>query len=420
VPALQARREVDLFAVDLIERSIYTERSKASADTSRVSAALDALAVVRDEVERARAAIAAGDPGAAGDAYRRALAATNELKEAGAFVEGGGRAMLEAKVAELEAANLAAKAAAVAEAKGALDAVEAAARDEKALEAAFGRLFSNLPLGPGDASRVYSFVKTAGAREADAARKSSDTASAGVPFRAAAADLAAGKYIEAIQGYATVLAKYPAAGQAPRAVEGLREAGGGLVAALQEARDRAAERIAELESRLASARNDVPEPATGATTETAPGSAGSAAQAAELATLREEKSRLEAELETARMRYEAVASAYRAYGADEDAILARGGDLALVEARAKLDAFLSGPAVASALPGMRDRIARYLAAFQAAGQKEVLFNAVDIVDGAARIRDAATRDRYFGDLMKRNAGNPSMLEFIDSVRQTFR
>lgn len=414
VPALQARRELDLFAVDLIERSINTERSKATADTSRVSAALDALAVVRDEVERARAAIAAGDPVAAGEAYRRALSATNELKEAGAFVESDGKVLLEAKVAEFEATRLAVQAAAAADAKSALGAVETAARDEKALDAAFARLFANLPLGPGDASRVYSFVKTAGAREADAARKTSDTASAGVPFRAAAADLSAGRYIEAIQGYATVLAKYPAAGQSPRAVEGLREAGGGLVAALQEARDRAAERITELESRLAAARNDIPEPAAGtaAATGTAP--------AAELAALREEKSRLEAELETARMRYEAVASAYRAYGADEDAILARGGDLALVEARAQLDSFLSGPAVASAMPGMRDRIARYLAAFQAAGQKEVLFNAVDIVDGAARIRDAATRERYFQDLEKRFKGNESMLEFLGSVRQTFR
>ena len=72
------------------------------------------------------------------------------------------------------------------------------------------------------------------------------------------------------------------------------------------------------------------------------------------------------------------------------------------------------------MPGMRDRIARYLAAFQAAGQKEVLFNAVDIVDGAARIRDAATRERYFQDLEKRFKGNESMLEFLGSVRQTFR
>jgi hypothetical protein len=420
VPTLQARRELDLFAVELIERSINSERSKTSADTSRVTAALDALAVVRNEVERARAAIAAGDPAAAMTAYRRALSATSELKEAGAFIEGNGKAMLDAKVAELEAATLAAQTAAV-EAKVALGAVEAAARDEKALEAAFVRLLSSLPLGPGDASRVYSFIKTAGAREAVAAGKASDTASAGVPFRAAAADLSAGRYFEAIQGFATVLARYPAAGQVPRAVEGLRDAGGGLVVALQEARDKAAERIAELESRLAAARNEVPEPIPGtATATTAPGAAGSTIPTAELVALQQEKSRLESELETARMRYEAVASAYRAYGADEEAILARGGDLALVEAKAKLDAFLSSPAVSSAMPGMRDRIARYLAAFQTAGQKEVLFNAADIVDGAARIRDAATRGRYFSDLEKRNAGNQSMLEFIDSVRQTFR
>jgi len=130
--------------------------------------------------------------------------------------------------------------------------------------------------------------------------------------------------------------------------------------------------------------------------------------------------RTEAALAEATARYEAVASAYRAYSSEEDAILGRGGDLAIVEARAKLDAFLSSAEVANAMPGMRDRIARYLESFQSAGQKEVLFNAADIVDGASRIRDAATRDRYFRDLEGRYAGDESMLEFLATVRDGLR
>jgi len=91
-----------------------------------------------------------------------------------------------------------------------------------------------------------------------------------------------------------------------------------------------------------------------------------------------------------------------------------------VEARARLEAFLSSPEISEALPGMRDRIAAYLSSFQAAGQKEILFNAADIVDGAARIRDATARARYFTDLEKRYERDPAMLEFLISVRESLR
>jgi len=92
----------------------------------------------------------------------------------------------------------------------------------------------------------------------------------------------------------------------------------------------------------------------------------------------------------------------------------------MVEARARLDAFLSSPVLSVAMPGMRARIARYLSSFQTAGQKEVLFNAADIVDGAARIRDPAVRARYFSDLEKRWSADPAMLEFLTTIEESLR
>ncbi|PKL24188.1 MAG: hypothetical protein CVV47_10585 [Spirochaetae bacterium HGW-Spirochaetae-3] len=429
IAGLQPRRELDLFAVDLIERTISQERTKSSVDTTRVTASMDALAVVRDETGKARAALAAGDAAGAGAAYRRALSATRELEEAGAFIEGSWKARLAEQASELGIDE--------ASVKAALGGVEASAEDGAALETAFSRLLSNLPIGPGDASLVYGYVKSAGARDAEAARRSADTTAATVPLRRAAAAYSDGRLLEAIRGYSSVLSRYPSASQSARAAEGVNLSATRLATALEDSEKRAAARVAELETSLAAARRDI-----AALNEKAPGASSGAAAAgtpsaappaaataggtadgatrAEISALQEEKARTEAALAEATARYEAVASAYRAYSAEEDAILGRGGDLAIVEARSKLDAFLSSADVSEAMPGMRDRIARYLESFQAAGQREVLFNAADIVDGASRIRDAATRDRYFRDLEGRYAGNESMLEFLATVRAGFR
>jgi len=451
IPALLERRELDSFAADLIEKAIGTERAKASVDTSRLSAALDALAVVRDETGRARAAVAAGDRAAAAASYRAALGATSELAEAGAFIDAEWNARLAVQAAEAEAA-LAATSTRTADAtKVAVSAIDAAARDDGALPAAFDRLLANLPLGPGDAARVYAYVKNAGAREAEASRRAADTSAADGPYRAGAADFAAGRFVEAIQNFTSILARFPSAGQAPLAADGITRSGTGLAAALQESRALAAERVAELEvrlaesavraagleARLASAETETAglrerlaslegaAPSVAATPpdtapDTATAGAPGAPSSAEYAALQEEKAKLEAELAEARARYEAVNAAYLAYAADEDVILERGGQLAMVDARARLDAFLSSEVVAAAMPGMRDRIAAYLTSFQAAGQREILFNAADIVEGAARIRDQAVRARYFADIEKRYSSDPAMLEFLTTIRESLQ
>jgi len=444
LPALQERRELDLFAMDLIDRTIAAERAKASVDTSRLTAALDALTVVRNETERGRAAVAVGNHESAAASYRKALGATKELEEAAAYIEGDWKARLDLRVAEVEKAAVVAEKMAT-DAKAAVAAIDAAAKDSQALESAFSRLLAGLPLGPGEAARVYGNIKAAGARETDAARRGTDTLAAEVPFQSAVAEFAGERFADAIRGYASVLARFPAAGQAPQALDGIVKSGNRLSAALLESRENAAERVAALEVRLAESsvraagleaslassesdsatlreRVTVLESAVAAaTTAATPASAvPGGPTSAEYLALQEEKAGLESQLAAARARYQAVNAAYLAYAADEDAILARGGELALVEARARLEAFLSSPEISEALPGMRDRIAAYLSSFQAAGQKEILFNAADIVDGAARIRDATARARYFTDLEKRYERDPAMLEFLISVRESLR
>lgn len=420
--SLRPRRELDLFAAELIERAIGTERAKASADTTNITAALDALAVVKEAVEAARISLSAGDANAAEASYKRALSATKELKESGAFLEETWKNRLDAQTARIEADRAAAERASVARAAEASEVLKetrlameaaAAAIDDRALSTAFKRLLSNLPIGPADASRLYSYIQSSGLKEAETTRRKTDTESANEAMTSAASDLASGRFLQAIQGYGSVLARYPAAAQSPQAVDGIGKAGSGLAEALQESRTRSAERIAGLEQSLAAAREElasVPQ-----TTKAATGPDTSA----ELLALKEEKATIEADLATAKARFKAMSAAWQAYVEDEDAILAQSGPLTLIEARNRLDVFLSSQPVAAAFPGMRDRIAFYLASFQKAGQDEILYNAADIVDGAVRIRDADVRTRYFIDLEKRYAGNESMLEFLGRLKLGF-
>lgn len=402
---LSRRREADLFAVDLVERAISSERARTSADSARVGDALAAMGRIREEAALAKTAQEAGNRTEADAAYRRMLAALPELSAALAFLD-------ENYTARAAGATLVQKDR-LDQAWAALDAAYAA-KDGPAFDAAFRNLLTAASLEEARAGLALQRAKEAGALALVASRRAADTQGAAVPLRAAAEDLAARRWLEALGGYSAVLARYPFAEQVPQALEDLRRSGRALADAFQRYRTETEDRIRVLEGQLASVQGTSDIAADRAARTTAAG-----VSPAEFAAMREERDRLKIDLEVSQARYDAVTAAYTAYTAEEDSILSKGGDLALVAGRARMDQFLDNDAVTAALPGMRARISRYLEAFQAAGQKEVLFNAADIVDGAARIRDPAVRDRYFRDLEARYAGNPSMLEFLQSMKESF-
>lgn len=405
-PTLSRRRESDLFAVDLVERTISAERARTSADSARVSDALTAVGRIREEAALAKAARDAGNREEAEAAYRRMLASLPELSAALAFLD-------ENYTARAAGASLVQKDK-LDRAWADLDAAYAA-KNGPAFDAAFRTLLTEASLEEARAASALQRAKEAGALALAASRRASDTQAAAAPLRAAAEDLAARRWLEAIGGYSSVLARYPFAEQIPKTLEDLRRSGRSLAEAFQKYRTDTEERIRVLEGQLASVQGSSDLAADRAARTTAAG-----VSPAEFAAMREERDVLKAGLAEAQARYDSVTAAYQAYAAEEDAILAAGGDLALVAGRARMDQFLDNDAVTAALPGMRARISRYLEAFQTAGQKEVLFNAADIVDGAARIRDPAVRDRYFKDLESRYAGNASMLEFLAAVKESSR
>ena len=404
--ALSRRRDADLFTLDLVERAVSAEKARASADSARVGDALAAVGRIREEAAKAKAALDAGNRVEADASYRRMLTALPELNSALAFLD-------ENYSARIQGTSLVRKDA-LDQAWTALEAAYAT-KDLGAFDAAFRNLLSSASLDETRSASALQRAKEAGAAAWVSARRISDTQSAVAPMAVAEGNLAARRWLEALGGYSTVMARYPFAEQIPQAAEELRRSGRGLADAYQKYRTDTEEKIRVLEAQLAAVQGTSDLSADRAARTTAAG-----VSPAEFAALRQERERLEKELETARARYDSVTAEYTAYAEEEDAILAKGGVNALVTGRNRMDQFFSNDAVATVLPGMRTRVARYLEAFQTAGQKEVLFNAADIVDGAARIRDPASRDRYFRDLETRYAGNPSMLEFLQSMKESFR
>jgi hypothetical protein len=467
---LRTRREADLFAVDLIERAVLAEQAKAALDTTGISEALDLIARIKSSAERARTALATGDRAAAATGYQSVLSASRELQEASAFVDAETRtalstAMAKANVAELRFDGV----------KASIATLDAGLREgnlEQA-RASFVELLAGIETDETSAVQTWNRLLERAGIAAVAARQRADSAAAAGLLEAANAELQAERYLEAIQEYTALLVRYPLAEQTPQAIENLRLAGRSLAEQLKTARENNQERIENLTTRLESTQAQLEEARTqldAARTQlaanqlelarltelanrpaieedsTAGGTVPPASSVAvtdsreylELAAeknrmeaeknsieadkvrIENEKSRIETELSVAKAQLSTIESAYRAYAADEDRILATGDEMALVQGRSRMDAFLGDPVVSAFMPDLRDRIATYLEAYELAGQSEVLYNAADIVDSAARIRDTATRDRYYQDLEDRYTGNETMLDFLAVVRDSLR
>ncbi len=116
-------------------------------------------------------------------------------------------------------------------------------------------------------------------------------------------------------------------------------------------------------------------------------------------------------------KFETLTKNFAAYAKAEDAILAKGGSNAYVEARAKLDEFLGKPESAEPMPDLRARIKRYEQAFQQAGQQEVVLNFIGILEDLATIPSKDQR-ALFLDSKARAATDPSMKEFLRKLKDT--
>lgn len=440
LPSLRSRRQADLFAADTLGQLARVELERAQVDTTVLLGQAELVAAIRSLSIQARAALAAGDSAQAARAYESALTRIPEIMEAHDYFT--------RRMREEDAGRRAAAFAALAEARTA-----AAAAEFPASAAAYYRAAAALGLPEADARAMVDGIGAMGADRVAADRRSSDTRLAQAAMTRAKREYDAARWAQAALAYSEVPASYPQADQKAEALRGLDAS---LTALAQSADANAQEtlrRNRELEAQVGSLTEELRrERATVATQsgslqssaariqelerllelarqETAVAAAVSAPAAAvasapsvsanleqDLARLRQDNERLS----LAARRYDGLMASYTRYAGAEDAVLARSSSSGMVEARNQLEAFLTDAETRRAFPDLRERIVRYEREFVAAGQKESIFNAMAIAEGALGLRDAAARERYFADVAARYAADADMTAYIQALKRGLR
>ncbi len=377
--ALQGRRNADLFVAETLALFARSELDRASSDSSRLLAQAELLASARGASVAAQAALKAGDVSLAQAKYQEALSKVPEILAAHQYF-----------LDQLQASE-AAKRSALS------DSLASANRD---LEAA--------------RNGSQGSVKDAEQRAAGAA---AELAASEDRLAAARKDLAAA------QEAARKAQEQSALAQAQAQDSGARSAADLAAAKKTEAGLRSD--IADLRKQLADVQAHTAQSAVAA--DPAVDKAGQAAQAGELAKLRDEVRKLTeqsaataADAERYRVtagKYDALTSRYSGFLASEAEAKKKGGTAALLSSQAGFFSFLDDPAVAQAMPGIRDKVS----SFQSASQAEFLdafpSDASEVVQQALAFKDKAALRAYYASRREVYAkgGNSLMANFIDAV-----
>ncbi|HON14083.1 MAG TPA: hypothetical protein PK897_08170, partial [Treponema sp.] len=323
-------------------------------------------------------------------------------------------------------------------------------KDYTAASLAYGEALQALGLSAEESLQVTQGISALAVEQNKAQLSAADTNEARNLIRRGKNELDERKWTEAIKTYASLLRKYPNAEQTGSALEGIDTAVLNLIRENEQTKDEFNRNIAELEKRVTQLTAELSTLRTTsdkgvqdkdkqiaelerlleeerqrsktAAAQTAAGPAGAGMPQntttleQDLAALRTENERLTQIVK----QYDTLNQAYQRYQQEEDRIVAGGGSGSLIAARAQLDTFLTNSEVQRVFPDLRERIQRYERAFIEAGQKESLYNAMTIADTAFKLKDAASRSRYFQDLASRYRDNQAMLTYIEALQRGLR
>jgi len=215
IPAIQARREADLFVTEALGSLAQGEIEKASVDSSKLVRQAELMAAVREASAAGDRALKAGDLSTAAAKYQESLSAVPEILAAHEYFLGKARLEDAARRTRLDSSLAAADTA-------------FKSGDLGAAAARYGEALAWLPMDEGSRAVMLGRLAQAGALEADRSRRALDSKSARVALSQARQQLGAGDWPAAMSGFIGLLASYPAADQAGEALKGIESARAGM------------------------------------------------------------------------------------------------------------------------------------------------------------------------------------------------
>ncbi len=479
LPAIQQRRDVDLFMVDSLTSYVQGQLSPANVDTTSLVAAAGQISDVRAAVSQADAQARAGNIAEAEQLYQKALALIPEIARSYNYFTAKARDAEDARQQVLKAG--------LARAEAAFD----AGRYPEML-AAYKDALSYLPETSLRLDKTLSNILTAGS-EQSRTRSQAEQARAAAPILGQAdAALAQGRPADAMARYLTVLQRFPQSPQAGSAVQGITNASTALssqtdarlavrekaltnqVAALQQqVADRGAEitgikksimgllgmrgdpaatdtptlmdalnkrfgdftaaqgassdlaqRLSRAEDNAANLQKKVD--ALGAenqklksqTDKAAADAAAKQAAAARQQTAQSGGSGQD--LASLRARLAALSSGYSGYTSREDPILQAKGDQGLVDSKAYLDDFLGSRPMEETFPGLFERIKRYDQGFLSAGRSNAIQEVLDVVIEMSKQTTPDARAKFLSDQLKAYGNDKDMTGMLKGLQSLLK
>ncbi|HVP17837.1 MAG TPA: hypothetical protein VMU36_02510 [Spirochaetia bacterium] len=392
LPAVQQRRDVDLFVVDSLSSFVQGQLSPAKVDTSSLVAAAGQISEVRAAVSQADAQARAGNIAEAEKLYDKALSVIPEIAKSYAYFT--------TKVRDTENARQEVLRSGLARAEAAFE----AGRYPQML-AAYKDALSYLPETSARLDRTLSNIATAGSEQAKSKGVAEQARAAAPLLSQGDAALAQGRPADALSRYLTILRRYPQSPQADFAVQGITNASTALG-------DRADARISarekDLQAQVASLQKQVADlsrtaaDAARQTTASPNQQSGQGGSPQELAALR--------------ARLSALANGYRAYTSREDPLLEARGESGLVDAKAYLDRFLGSQPVEETFPGLYERIRRYDQGFLAAGRTNAIQEVLDVVIEMSKQKSPDARSKFLSEQLTAYSKDRDMTDLVKGLQ----
>jgi hypothetical protein len=474
LPAIQQRREVDLFVVDSLTSFVQGQLSPANVDTSSLVAAAGQISEVRDAVSQADAQAKAGNIAAAERLYAKALSVIPEIAQSYAYFA--------TKERDTENARQEVLRAGLARAEAAFDRGSYAE-----MLAAYKDALSYLPETSARLGKTLSNIAAAGSEQGRASTRAAQARAAAPLLAQGDAALAQSRPADALSRYLTILQRYPESPQAGSAVQGITNASAALGdradAGLLARERNLGEQVTALQKQLADRGTEIvgikksimgllgmqgnPETtdtsnliaalssrfgtlskATGSSSDLSQrlsqAEDNDAALQRRIDALDAENQRLKAAADTKaaetasrqnipatqqpgrqggtqevaalRARMSALGSSYSAYTSREDPLLAARGDSGLVDTKAYLDDFLGSRPVEETFPGLYERIQRYDQGFLAAGRSNAIQEVLDVVIEMSKQKSRDARARFLSEQLTTYGKDKDMTDLVKGLQ----